>query len=252
MAPAGRAATARWKRVLVDAASSLGCRAHRGGPPECEPTSVRAVIRGEDSSSRCPWRRCVGPVDRGRPPRLDRGRSTRVSGSWQGARARRRGGASRSCRLATRGPKCGPFAAQARATADVSSTPRVRPPSHPPDCWRCPPPYEAPRPRPFGRWAGHIFRRRCHPSQVTRRRIPAVAWDRSGTCACRRRDRSRADSSVWRCAAIHGRSPFCSVLLRSAVLAPPRPIKGRCSYELKQQLVHARQEGPCAPASMWR
>jgi hypothetical protein len=199
-----------------------------------------------------PWRRCVGPVDRGRSPRLDRGRSTRVSGSWQGARARRRGGASRSCRLATRGPKCGPSTTQARATADVSSTPRVRPPLRPPDCRRCPPPYAAPRPRPFGRWAGHIFRRRGHPSQVTRRRIPAVAWYRSGTCACRRPDRSRADSSVRRCAAIADRGVHCSVLSGSAGSAAPRPIKGRCSYELKQQLVHARPDERCAPVSTWR
>ena len=122
----------------------------RGGPPEREPTSVRVVIRGANSSSRCPWRGCVGPVDRGRPPRLDRGRSTHGPGARQGARARQRSRAPRSCRLATRGPNCGPSAAQARATANVSSTPRVRPPSHPPDCRRCPPPYGRPRPRPSG------------------------------------------------------------------------------------------------------
>ncbi|SHN78907.1 hypothetical protein SAMN05660350_02710 [Geodermatophilus obscurus] len=102
-------------------------------------------------------------------------------------------------------------------------------------------------PRPFGRWAGHIFRRRCHPSQVTRRRIPAVAWYSNGTCACGRRDRSRADSSVRRCAAIAGRGVHCSVLLGSAVLAAPRPIKGRCSYELKQQMVRARQRSDARP-----
>ncbi len=28
--------------------------------------------------------------------------------------------------------------------------------------------------------------------------------------------------------------------------AAPRPIKGRCSYELKQQLVHARPDERCA------
>ncbi len=49
-----------------------------------------------------------------------------------------------------------------------------------------------------------------------------------------------------RCAAIAGRGVYCSVLLGSAVSAAPRPIKGRCSYELKQQLVHARPDERCA------
>jgi hypothetical protein len=123
-------------------------RAHPGGPPDREPASMRAVTVRRLVVVH--WRRCVGPVDRGRSPRLDRGRSPVVPSARQGARARQRGGASRSCRLATRGPNCGPSAIQARATANVSSTPRVRPPSCPPDCRRCPPPYGRPRPRPSG------------------------------------------------------------------------------------------------------
>jgi hypothetical protein len=117
-----------------------GFRAHPGGPPERDPTSLRAVIVRRRLVVQVSWRRCVGSVDRGRSPRLDRGRRTVGPGARHGVPARRRGRASRSCRMATRGPNCGPSAAQARATADVSSTPRVSPPSRPPDCWRCPPP----------------------------------------------------------------------------------------------------------------
>jgi hypothetical protein len=73
----------------------------------------------------------------------------------------------------------------------VSSTPRVRPPSRPAGCRRCPPPSATARPRPPGRWTSRTSRRRAHTSQVTRRRIPAVAWYSMGTGVCRRRDRSR-------------------------------------------------------------
>ena len=133
----------------VSTCVALGFRAHPGGLPDREPASMRAVTVRR-LVVQLPRRRCVGPVDPGRSPRLDRGLSTVVPGARQGTRARRRSRASRSCRLATRGPKCGPSVAQARATADVSSTPRVRPPSRPPDRRRCPPPYEAPRPVPSG------------------------------------------------------------------------------------------------------
>ena len=79
-----------------------GFRAHPGGPPERDPTSMRAVIVRRRLVIEVPWGRCVGPVDRGRSPRLGRGRRTVGPGARQGDRAGRRGRASRSCRLATR------------------------------------------------------------------------------------------------------------------------------------------------------
>jgi hypothetical protein len=201
----------------------------RGGPPEREPTSVRVVIRGENSSSRCPWRRCVGPVDRGRPPRLDRGRSTRGPGARQGARARQRSRAPRSCRLATRGPNCGASAAQARATANVSSTPRVRPPSRPAGCRRCPPP-SATAPA-------------ASSGAVDVSHLPAEGPHQSGD--------ETADPGCGLVQHGHGCvSPPRSVE-GSAALAAPRPIKERSLHE-PQQLMRARQQKRCWPVVTWR
>ncbi len=165
---------------------------------------MRVVICGENSSSRCTWRRCVGPVDRGRSPRLDRGGSTRGPGARQGARARQRSRASRSCRLATRGPNCGASAAQARATANVSSTPRVRPPSRPAGCRRCSPPSATAPAASFG--------------AVDASHLPAEGPHQSGD--------ETADPGCGLVQHGHGCvSPPRSVE-GSAVLAAPRPIKG--------------------------
>ena len=84
-------------------------------------------------------------------------------------------------------------------------------------------------PRPPRRWTSRTSRRRAHTSQVTRRRIPAVAWYSIGTGVCRRRDRSR------------GR--LCQPLLARS--------RGRCLYE-PQQLVRARQQQRCSPEVTWR
>jgi hypothetical protein len=98
----------------------------------------------------------------------------------------------------------------------VSSTPRVRPPLRFPDCRRCPSPYGAAPAASSGWWAGHTSPRRCHIRQVTRRLIPAVAWYSNGTCACRRGDRSRADSSV------------CDALRLAVGVLLQRPIRVGC------------------------
>ena len=190
---------------------------------------MRAVICGAKSSSRCFRRRCVGPVDHVRSPRLDRGRSTVVPSARQGAWVRRRSRAPRSCRLATRGPNCSPSAAQAHATADVSSTPLVRSPSRPAGCRRCPPAYAAAPAASFGAVdASHFLAE-----------VPHQSGDETADPGC-------GSVRHW-----HGCvSPSRSVE-GSAVLAAPRPIKGRCLYE-PQQLVRARRQQRCSPEVTWR
>jgi hypothetical protein len=174
----------------------------------------------EPSSSRCPWRRCVGPVDCGRSPRLDGGRSTRGLGARQGARARQGRRAPRSCRLATRGPNCGLSAAQARATAHVSSTPRVRPPSRPAGCRRCPPPSAAAPAASSG--------------AVDVSHLPAEGPHQSGD--------ETADPGCRLVQHWHGCvSPPRSVE-GSAVSAAPRPIKGKVP-------VRAPAAGACPSAT---
>jgi hypothetical protein len=111
----------------------------------------------------------------------------------------------------------------------VSSTPRVRPPSRPAGCRRCPPP-SATAPA-------------ASSGAVDVSHLPAEGPHQSGD--------ETADPGCGLVQHGHGCvSPPRSVE-GSAALAAPRPIKERSLHE-PQQLMRARQQKRCWPVVTWR
>ena len=107
VAPAGRAGTARWMRALVDSARppapgstlaapescraqavstcvAVGFRAHRGGPPERNPTSMRAVIVRRRLVVQAPLEAMCGSC--GAQAVSSSGPSSQYSWAWRSAR----------------------------------------------------------------------------------------------------------------------------------------------------------------------
>jgi hypothetical protein len=175
----------------VSTCVALGFRVHRGGPPEREPTSVRVVIRGENSSSRClggdvwvlwiaggllVWTVVGVLVSLALGKVLGHASEAELHGPAGWRHTDRTAAPPQHRRV--RPPTCPRLPGSVRPRAlQAAGGVRRRP--------------RRPRPRPSGRWTSRTSRRRAHTSQVTRRRIPAVAWYSVGTGVCRRRDRSR-------------------------------------------------------------